>query len=153
MTPKQHFEIKWPLFAFAHIIRTAIVHEITQLTAMEKNHTTWKQWVTRTSKQPKQGKQSHTNPQWILPTFVWLYLNKPETFFGLQVRCRELDISKILEIFWIFWEDFFGRIFLGGFFWEDFLGGFFWEEFFGRNYLVEINKELMYFSRFWGNFV
>ena len=47
-----------------------------------------------------------------------------------------------------FWEDFFGRIILGGFFWEDFLGGFFWEEFFGRNYLVEINKELMYFSRF-----
>jgi hypothetical protein len=33
------------------------------------------------------------------------------------------------------------------------LGGFFWEEFFGRNYLVEINKEFMYFSRFWGNFV
>ena len=62
-------------------------------------------------------------------------------------------------IFWrnflgeIFWEDFFGRIFLGGFFWEDFLGGFFWEEFFGRNYLVEINKELMFLSRFWGNFV
>ena len=36
-------------------------------------------------------------------------------------------------------------------FWEDFLGGFFWEEFFGRNYLVEINKELMFLSRFWGN--
>jgi hypothetical protein len=45
-----------------------------------------------------------------------------------------------------FWEDFFGRIF-----WEDFLGGFFWEEYFGRNYLVEINKELMFLSRFWGN--
>ena len=44
----------------------------------------------------------------------------------------------------IFWEDFFGRIFLGG---------YFWEEFFGRNYLVEINKELMFLSRFWGNFV
>ena len=31
------------------------------------------------------------------------------------------------------------------------MGGFFWEEFFGRNYLVEINKELMFLSRFWGN--
>ena len=43
----------------------------------------------------------------------------------------------------IFWEDF-----LGGYFWEDFLGGILWEEFFGRNYLVEINKELMFLSRF-----
>ena len=75
-------------------------------------------------------------------------VNKPERVFGLQVRCRELDIFKIIEffefwgdffggIFWkdffgrILWEDFFGRIFLGGFFgrifwedyWEDFLGG------------------------------
>ena len=52
-------------------------------------------------------------------------------------------------------EEFFGRYFLGGFFWEDFLGGFFgrifWEEFSGRNHLVEINKELMFLSRFWGN--
>jgi hypothetical protein len=38
----------------------------------------------------------------------------------------------------------FGRIFLGGIFWEDFIG---------RNYLVEIIKELMFLSRFWGNFV
>ena len=58
----------------------------------------------------------------------------------------------------IFWEKFFGRIFLGGFFWEDFsgrifFGRIFWEEFFGRNYLVEINKELMFLSKFWGNFV
>ena len=52
-----------------------------------------------------------------------------------------------------FWRYFFGRIFLGRFFWEDFLGGFFWEEYFGRNYLVEINKELMFLSRFLGNFV
>ena len=37
---------------------------------------------------------------------------------------------------------------MGGFFWRIFL-----EEFFGRNYLVEINKELMFLSRFWGNFV
>ena len=28
----------------------------------------------------------------------------------------------------IFWEDIFGRIFMGGIFWEDF-----WEDFFGRN--------------------
>ena len=27
------------------------------------------------------------------------------------------------------------------------------EEFFGRNYLVEINKELMFWSRFGNNFV
>ena len=57
----------------------------------------------------------------------------------------------------IFWEEFFGRYFLGGFFGRIFLGGFlgglFWKEFFGRNYLVEINKELMFLSRFWGNFV
>ena len=43
-----------------------------------------------------------------------------------------------------FWEDFFGRIFLG----RDLFGRIFWEEFFGRNYLVEINKELMFLSRF-----
>ena len=35
---------------------------------------------------------------------------------------------------------------MGGFF-----GRNFWEEFFRRNYLVEINKELMFLSRFWGN--
>ena len=80
--------------------------------------------------------------------------NKPERVFGLQVRCRELDIFKIrnffrncLEIFWIyqgffwgifwiflgffiifggiFWEEFFGRIFWEGFFLKIFLGGFF----------------------------
>ena len=38
-------------------------------------------------------------------------------------------------------------------FWKDFFGRIFWEEFFGRNYLVEINKELMFLSRFWGIFV
>ena len=27
------------------------------------------------------------------------------------------------------------------------------EVFFERNYLVEINKELVFLSRFWGNFV
>jgi hypothetical protein len=45
------------------------------------------------------------------------------------------------------------RNFLGEMFWEDFFGRIFWEEFFWRNYLVEINKELMFLSRFWGNFV
>ena len=34
------------------------------------------------------------------------------------------------------------------FFWRNFFGGFF-----GRNYLVGINKELMFLSRFWNNFV
>ena len=73
---------------------------------------------------------------------------------------------------WIFWEEFFGRIFLGGFFWEEFLGRnflgeIFWEKFFGRNFwernslftllrsakLFEygIWKEFMFLSRFWGN--
>ena len=53
----------------------------------------------------------------------------------------------------IYLEEFFGRnflegFFLGGFFWEDFFGRIFWKEFFWRNYLVEINKELMFLSRF-----
>ena len=48
----------------------------------------------------------------------------------------------------IFRKDFFGRKILGGFF-----GRIFWEEFFGRNQLVEINKKLMFLSRFGGNFV
>ena len=30
---------------------------------------------------------------------------------------------------------------------EDIFGKIFWEEFFGRNYLVEINKELMFFVK------
>ena len=55
------------------------------------------------------------------------------------------------------WEDFFGRIFLGGFFGRIFLRVFFerivWEEFFVRNYFVEIKKELMFLSRFWVSFV
>ena len=72
------------------------------------------------------------------------------------MRCRELDIFKILDFFWIFREFFldffleffggiFGRIFLGGCFWEEFywrnfLGGILLEEFFGRNsYIVKVN--------------
>ena len=85
--------------------------------------------------------------------------NKPERVFGLQVRCRKLDIFKIsrncLELFWIFegivlvrifWEEFLGRIFLGEIFEmivlggrnfgvRNLLGGIFWEELFGRNFL------------------
>ena len=50
-------------------------------------------------------------------------INKPERVFGLQVRCRELDVFKILEIF----EKLFGNFLdlLG-----NFLGGIFWKEFF-----------------------
>ena len=44
---------------------------------------------------------------------------------------------------------FFSRILLGDIFW----GGFFGKDFFGRTYLAEINNELMFLSRFWGNFV
>ena len=54
----------------------------------------------------------------------------------------------------IFWEKFFGRIFLGGF-----LGGFFWEgyweDFFGRNslFILELTclSRFWFLSRFWGN--
>ena len=52
-----------------------------------------------------------------------------------------------LRIFFRNCLEFFGN-FLGGFFWRNFFGRTFWEEFFGRNYLVEINKELMFLSRF-----
>ena len=68
----------------------------------------------------------------------WFWKNKPERVFGLKVRCRELDIFKILDIFGIFLE-FFWNFF--GFFWESikiFLGNFwriFCEEFFGGNFL------------------
>ena len=55
-------------------------------------------------------------------------------------------------------EDFFGGYFfwmnfLEVFFERIFLGGFFWKEFFGRSYLVDFCKELMFLSRFWGNFI
>ena len=47
--------------------------------------------------------------------------NKPKRVFGLQVRCRELDVFKILEIFWeIDWKFFgFFGYFLRGFFWRN----------------------------------
>ena len=45
----------------------------------------------------------------------------------------------------IFWEDFFGRNFLGGFFGGGFfLGGIFWEELFGRNSLFTLLKLFEY---------
>ena len=75
-------------------------------------------------------------------------INKPERVFSLQVLWRELDIFKILEIFWKLFG-FFWRYFFEG----NFLGRIFLEDFFWRNYLVEINKEFMFLSRFWGNFV
>ena len=43
---------------------------------------------------------------------------------------------------------FFQEDFSGGFFGEDFLGRILCEQFFGRNYLVEINKELMFLQDF-----
>jgi hypothetical protein len=44
-------------------------------------------------------------------------------------------------------EEFIWRDFSGEIFWEDFFGRIFWEEFFWRDYLVEINKELMVFCQ------
>ena len=41
-----------------------------------------------------------------LQAFSDLQYNKPERVFGLQVRWRELDTFKFLEIFWIFVESF-----------------------------------------------
>ena len=59
--------------------------------------------------------------------------------------------------FFDFGGEFFGRIFLGDFFLEEFFGRHFWENFLGRIYWEEfigrIDKELMFLSRFWGNFV
>ena len=87
-----------------------------------------------------------------------------EKFFG-NFLFRRIFLK---EFIWrnclgeIFWEDFLGG-FYGGIYLEDcfgeicfgedflgmiFFGGILWEEFFERNYLVEINKELMFLSRF-----
>ena len=99
---------------------------------------------------------------WIFEKLLGNFLDLFGKFceFFRSIFWEECFGRNVFEDFFgrIFWEEFFGknflggffwRIFLGGFFWEDFLGGFFWEEFFGRNYLVEINKELMFLSRFW----
>ena len=74
-------------------------------------------------------------------------------FFGTSLAILLEFFRIFLEIFWIFGGNFLVGFFLEEFFGRYFLGGFFWEEFFGRNYLVEINKELMFLSRFCGNFV
>ena len=58
-----------------------------------------------------------------------------------------------MDFFWNVFGGFFGGIFWEKLFGRIVLGGFVWEGFFGRNYLIEINKELMLLSRFWGNFV
>ena len=75
------------------------------------------------------------------------FLNKPERVFGLQVRCRELDVFKIflrnflrncLEFFLDFLWNFLGifkRIFLGRIFLEEFFWRIFWEDFFWRIFL------------------
>jgi hypothetical protein len=65
--------------------------------------------------------------------------NKPEWVFGLQLRCRELDIFKIFfeKLFGNFLDflgEFFSRIFFGGIFLGVFLEDF-WGEFFGRIFL------------------
>ena len=83
--------------------------------------------------------------------------NKPERVFGLQVRCMELDIFKILGIFWNsgllveFFGDFLGGFFLrnyfGGFFWRIFLGDIFWEKFFGRFFWEDFFRRI-----FWEKF-
>ena len=70
------------------------------------------------------------------------------------------NLRNFLKIFWIFlgmfWE-FLRRIFLKEFLWRNFFGGIFWrifwEDFLGGNHSIEINKELIFLSRFWGNFV
>jgi hypothetical protein len=77
-------------------------------------------------------------------------------FFGFLGR---IFLEQFWDFFWRnflkefflrnFLKEFLGRNFLGGFF----LGGFSWKEFFGRNYLIEINQELMFLSKFWGIFV
>jgi ankyrin repeat protein len=77
---------------------------------------------------------------------VEILINKPERVFGLQVRCRELDIFKIRNFLrnclkkFIIFSGFLGGIFwiFLGFFLEDFFGGFFWEEFFGRIFFGRI---------------
>ena len=54
------------------------------------------------------------------------------------MRSREMDAFKILGIFEIFWEEFFGRNSLEKLFreifWRNFLEDFFGKEFLGRNF-------------------
>jgi hypothetical protein len=46
---------------------------------------------------------NNTEQTIFFPDMTYLKKNKPERVFGLQVRRRELDFFKILEMFWIFW--------------------------------------------------
>ena len=64
----------------------------------------------------------HFQKYWLLRK------KKPERVFGLWVRCKELDIFKILEIFRKIIWNLFG-------FWGEFFGRIFWEIIFGRNFL------------------
>ena len=59
------------------------------------------------------------------------------------------NLRNVVDFFWRnFLEGFLWEFFLGVFFGEYFFGRLFCEEFFERNDLVEINKELMFMSRF-----
>ena len=90
--------------------------------------------------------QLNNPPNSAHPALSVSILNKPERVFGLQVRWKELDTFKILEIFWdIFWIflDFFLGIFLGGFFWRNILGEIFLEDFLGRILLEDFLREII----------
>ena len=73
-------------------------------------------------------------------------LSKSKEFF-------ENLLGNFLDFLGEFFSRIFRRNFLGDIFWENFCGMICWEELFGRNYLVEINNELMLLSRFLGNSV
>ena len=74
------------------------------------------------------GQQQLVIGNHILAQFNGTFGKKIRTrVFRLQVPCKELDIFKIFwRNFWgeFFWEDFFGRIFWQDFLGKDFLGGF-----------------------------
>ena len=105
-------------------------------------------------------------------------------FFLLETSSKCDICNHFFEIFWeffwriilriffdgifherIFWEKFFGRIFIGGFgwiygriflvkffeeiFWEDFLGRNLWDEIFGWIFWGEFNKKLLEYWRNW----
>ena len=75
-------------------------------------------------------KTQKISTKWQPKFSVKIWKNKPERVFGLQVRCRELDIFKIrnfLDIFGIFEGNILDFL-------EEFFGGIFWEDFFWRNF-------------------
>ena len=79
-------------------------------------------------------KTQKISTKWQPKFSVKIWKNKPKRVFGLQVRCRELDIFKIRNFLRNF-LDIFG-IFEGNIldFLEEFFGGIFWEDFFWRNF-------------------